>query len=89
MTRTRTKLCVLTMAAATVLTGCPRPDANAPVRITGDKDLAIPSTEPTTTTTTTAAPPTTLFYGPDGPGASIAAETTTTTAAAPTTTEAP
>ena len=93
MTRTRTKLCVLSMAAATLLTGCPRPDTNAPVRITGDKSLAIPSTAPTTTTSTTVAPTTTLFYAPDGPGASIAEETTTTAksaaAAVTTTTKAP
>ena len=57
-------------------------------RITGDKDAAIPATDPTTTSSTTEAPPTTLFYSPDGPGSKIAAETTTTTEAEPTTTEA-
>ena len=89
MTRTRTKICVLSLAAASsLLTGCPRPDANAPVRITGDKDLAIPSTAPTTTTSTSVAPTSTLYYSPDGPGSSIAAETTTTSEAT-TTTEAP
>lgn len=86
MTAPRIKLGVLAVAATTLLTGCPRPDANPPVRITGDKSLAIPSTAVPTTTSTTLAPPTTMFYGPGGPGAAIAAETTTTLA--PTTTVA-
>ena len=83
MTGPRKKICALVLAASVSvgLAGCSRPDANAPVRITGDKDAAIPATDPTTTSSTTEAPPTTLFYSPDGPGSKIAAETTTTTEA--------
>lgn len=90
MTGPRTKICALVLAASAAvgLAGCSRPDANAPVRITGDKTEAIPATDATTTSTTTEAPPTTLFYGPGGPGEEIAAETTTTTEAETTTTEA-
>jgi len=79
------KLCALALAAAATLTGCPRPDANAPVRITGDKDLAIPSTAPTTATSTTSTTTTTLYYAPGGPGTEIADETTTTVAKTTTT----
>lgn len=91
MTGPRTKLCALVLAAsaAVAVAGCSRPDANAPVRFTGDKSAAIPTTDATTTTSTSAAPPTTFFYQPDGPGALVAGEPTTTAKpAAPTTTEA-
>lgn len=91
MTGPRKKITAMVLAASAAIAmgGCSRPDVNAPVRITGDKNLAIPSTAPTTSTSTTVAPTTTLFYGPNGPGQKIAEETTTTTAApAPTTTAA-
>lgn len=69
MTGPRRKCAVaaLLVAAAFGLSGCPRPDANAPVRPTGDRTAAVPETT-TSTTTTTAGPTTTYYYGPDGPG---------------------
>lgn len=81
MSGPRNKICAVLLAssAALAFTGCSRPDPNPPVRITGDKTQAIPSTEPTTTTSTTVAPSTTLYYSPGGPGQSIIDETTTTT----------
>ena len=90
MTGPRKKICALVLAASATVafTGCSRPDVNAPVRITGDKTLAVPTTDATTTTSTTEVPSTTLFYAPDGPGTKIAEETTTTTTAAATTTTA-
>ena len=69
---------VLLAVTAVALTGCPRPDVNPPVRITGDREKAIPTTDPTTTTSTSTTT-TTLYWGPDGPGPELA--TTTTTAA--------
>lgn len=48
---------------AVAIGGCGvRPDVNAPVRITGDRDAAIPATSSTAAPTTTVAPTTTLFY---------------------------
>jgi hypothetical protein len=43
--------------------GCSRPEANPPMKVTGDPAAAIPSTAPTTTTSTSTTT-TTLFYGP-------------------------
>jgi hypothetical protein len=41
---------------------CSKPEANPPVKITGDHDLAVPTTG-TTTSTSTSTTTTTLFYG--------------------------
>jgi hypothetical protein len=41
---------------------CSKPEANPPVKITGQQDLAVPTTGPTTTTSTSTTT-TTLFYG--------------------------
>lgn len=91
MTVPLTKWCgAAAIAAVIVAGGCSRPDANAPVRITGDKGEAIPTTAVTTTTSTTVAPSTTLYFGPGGPGETLPEPSTTTTAKpAATTTEAP
>lgn len=61
-------LAAVAALAVLVAGGCSRPDPNPPVRITGDRDAAIPSTAPTSTTSTTVAPTTTFFWGPGGPG---------------------
>lgn len=90
MNGARRKICGLVLAATAVVTvgSCSRPDANPAVRITGDRSLAIPSTEPTTSTSTTVAPTTTLFYGDGGAGDAIANETTTSTTSTTTEPEA-
>ncbi|MFN8051149.1 MAG: hypothetical protein U0Q22_06940 [Acidimicrobiales bacterium] len=87
MTGPLRKWCGVAMIAGVVLAGgCSRPDPNAPVRITGDKGKAIPTTAVTTTTSTTEPPSTTLYYGPGGPGETLPDPSTTTTTVAPTTT---
>jgi hypothetical protein len=41
---------------------CSKPDANPPVKITGQQDKALPTTS-STTTTGTSTTTTTLYYG--------------------------
>jgi len=54
-----------TAVAALCLTlgsaGCSQPEKNAEIRITGDREKAVPTTEETTTTTTSTTT-TTLFF---------------------------
>jgi hypothetical protein len=54
---------LVALAVAAGAAGCSRPEANAPMKVTGDPAEAIPSTVPTTTTSTSTTT-TTLFYGP-------------------------
>ena len=65
MTSRTPRTIAATLCASLLLFGasaCSRPDANAPVRITGDPAEANPAA-PSTTLITTTATPTTLFYG--------------------------
>lgn len=92
MRSTRRQITGALMVASLALTGaaCSRPDANAPVRVTGDQSEAVPAVAETTTSTTSATT-TTLFYGSDGPGAdggeNLPGGTTTTKAPTTTTTD--
>ena len=56
-------------AMIVVAAGCTQPTKPAEVRITGDRNEAVPTTDVTTTTSTLPPTTTTLYYGPDGPGA--------------------
>lgn len=65
MTSRTLRTIAASLCASVLLFGasaCSRPDANAPVKITGDPAQANP-VAPSTTLITTTAPPTTLFYG--------------------------
>ena len=65
MTSRTLRTIAASLCAAVLLlgaSGCSRPDANAPVKITGDPAEANP-VAPSTTLITTTATPTTLFYG--------------------------
>ena len=54
-------------ALVLVSTGCgARPDVNAPIRVTGDRDAAIPPTSSTSTTEVPEPTTTTLFYAQPG-----------------------
>lgn len=67
-TRHGRSLAAVAALGLVVTVGCSRPDPNPPVRVTGDRDAAVPSTATTTEAPTTVAPSTTFFYGPNGPG---------------------
>lgn len=52
----------LGLLVAISATGCPHPDPNPPMKVTGDISEAIPSTTEPPTTTAAEATTTTLFY---------------------------
>lgn len=60
-TRVVTGMIVVAMSVGAA--GCSRPDLNAPVRVTGDREAAVPTTDATTTTIAPDITTTTLFYG--------------------------
>lgn len=62
-TPVRAGLAAVGAVVAIGLSGCGlRPDPNPAVRVTGDRDAAIPPTSTTEAPSTTLAPTTTLFY---------------------------
>lgn len=74
---------LLAASLAAALGGCAQPEKDQKVRITGEREQAVPTTDETTTSTTSTTT-TSLYYGPDGAASkpaeatAPAAETTTT-----------